>query len=208
MTQLIVIRHGQSVANLEDKFAGHSNFDLTEMGHKQAELAAEYVKNHFNVDAIYASDLLRAYNTAVPAAQAFGLEINATKELREIFAGEWEGMPFSNVISDYPEEFGVWKRDFEAAICPKGETVNHLCQRVRAEVMRIAEKHDGQTVLIATHASPVRAIQSAAAGGSASDISFVANASINLFTYENGKLCIKELNIVEHLGDMRTELPI
>jgi broad specificity phosphatase PhoE len=74
-------------------------------------------------------------------------------------------------------------------------------------VARICEEHDGQTVLIATHASPVRAIQGAASGSSTSDIAFVANASINLFTYDGGKLSVKELNIVEHLGDLRTDLP-
>ena len=207
MTNLIVIRHGQSVANEEDKFAGHSDFDLTDLGRKQAELAAEYVRAHFKVDAAYASDLKRAYNTAVPSARAFGLEVKGDKGLREIYAGKWESMPFSQVISDYADDFVIWRDDFASAYCPGGETVAELSERVYNTVARICEEHDGETVLIATHASPVRAIQSAASGSSTSDIAFVANASINLFTYENGKLSVKELNIVEHLGDLRTDLP-
>ena len=207
MTNLILIRHGQSVANEEDKFAGHSDFDLTDLGRKQAELAGEYVKKHFKVDAVYASDLKRAYNTAVPSARAFGLEVHGDKELREIYAGDWEAMPFAQVISDYPADFALWKNDLEKAYCPNGETVASLCERVCKEVCRIAEEHDGQTVLIATHATPVRAVQSAASGESTSDIAFVANASINLFTYENGKLNIEKLNIVDHLGDLVTVLP-
>ena len=207
MTRLIVIRHGQSVANEEDKFAGHSDFDLTDLGRTQAELAAEYIKAHFKVDAAYASDLKRAYNTALPTARAFGLEVHGDQGLREIFAGEWEAMDFSKVISDYGEDFVLWRDDFAAAYCPGGETVAELSKRVCDTVQRICKDHDGETVLIATHASPVRAIQSAASGESTSDINFVSNASINLFTYDNGKLAIKALNIVDHLGDLRTDLP-
>ena len=207
MTNLIMIRHGQSVANEEDKFAGHSDFDLTDLGRTQAELAGEYVKKHFKVDAVYASDLKRAFNTAVPSARAFGLEVIPDENLREIYAGDWEAMPFAQVISDYPADFLLWKNDLANAYCPGGETVAQLTERVCGEVCRICEKHDGETVLIATHATPVRAVQSAASGQSSSDIAFVANASINLFTYENGKLAIKQLNIVEHLGDLMTTLP-
>ena len=75
MTRIILIRHGQSIANFIGKFAGHSDFDLTELGHRQAELAAGYLLKNEKIDKIYASDLLRAYNTAVPTAKALGLEI-------------------------------------------------------------------------------------------------------------------------------------
>ncbi len=69
MTRLIITRHGQSIANAQYRFAGHSDFDLSEIGHKQAELAAEYISKNFTVDYIYSSDLLRAYNTALPTAK-------------------------------------------------------------------------------------------------------------------------------------------
>ena len=207
MTRLIVIRHGQSVANMEDKFAGHSDFELTELGHKQAELAAKYVKEHFTVDAVYSSDLSRAYHTALPSARAFGLEVCVSPALREIYAGIWEAMPFSQVINEYSKDFALWRDDFESAYCPEGETVKQLCKRVCDEVCRIAKKHDGQTVIIASHASPVRAIQGAANNGDANSVNYVANASINLFTYDNGKISADKLNIVEHLGDLMTALP-
>ncbi len=210
MTELIIIRHGQSVANEEDKFAGHSDFDLTDLGRRQAELAAIYVKNNFKVDAVYASDLKRAYNTAVPSAKAFGLEVIGSEALREIYAGEWEGMPFPDVIKNYAKDFVLWRDDFGKAYCPGGETTAELCERVCREVERIAKEHDGQTVLIATHASPVRAVQCAAQGyGSEgmSKVNFVGNASINLFRYEDGKFIEVETNITEHLGDLQTYLP-
>ena len=204
MTRLIVIRHGQSVANKEDKFAGHSDFDLTDLGRRQAELAAEYVKEHFTIDAAYASDLLRAYNTALPVAKAFGLEVTPTKAFREIYAGRWEGKPFPDVIAEDPEIFVNWRDNFEGAYCPEGETVREVRDRVVTEAKRIAELHDGKTVLIAAHATPVRAIHVEA---DPTVDAYVGNATINVFNYENGKFTVVKTNIDEHLGDLKTYLP-
>ena len=210
MTRLIFIRHGQSVANHEDRFAGHSDFDLTDLGRKQAELAADYVKNNFEVDAIYASDLLRAYNTAVPSAKAFGLDVIPSKGLREIYAGAWESLTFGEIIRDYAKDFVLWRDDFGHSYCPEGETVVELSARVCAEVRRIAEENDDKTVLIATHATPIRAIQCEAAGYSAEEmakVNFVGNASISIFEYENGRFIAKNVGISEHLGELSTYLP-
>ena len=61
MTTLYIVRHGQSVANLEERFAGHSDFPLTDLGRRQAACAAAYLKEHVRLDAVYASDLSRAW---------------------------------------------------------------------------------------------------------------------------------------------------
>ncbi len=210
MTQLIFIRHGQSVANHEDKFAGHSDFDLTELGRRQAELAANYVKENFKVDAVYSSDLLRAYNTALPAARAFGLEVIPCEELREIYAGDWEALTFEEIIRDYADDFALWRDDFGRSFCPGGETVVELSERVCRAVRRIAAENDGKTVLIATHATPVRAIQCEADGYTAEEmakVNFVGNASISIFTCEDGRFTAKKVGICDHLGDLSTYLP-
>ena len=79
MTRLVITRHGQSIANAEYRFAGHSDFDLSEIGKAQAELTSQYICAHEKIDVIYSSDLLRAYNTAVPTAKNLGLEIIPTE---------------------------------------------------------------------------------------------------------------------------------
>jgi broad specificity phosphatase PhoE len=108
MTKLVLIRHGQSMANATNRFAGHSDFDLSDLGRHQAELAAEYIAKHFKIDAIYASDLLRAYNTAVPSSGLLGLSIEPRKGLREIFAGKWESMSFEDIQKTYTADFDTW----------------------------------------------------------------------------------------------------
>jgi len=210
MTKIFLIRHGQSIANFELKFAGHSDFDLTDLGHHQASLAADYLYKREKIDAIYSSDLLRAYNTAVPFSKAYGLDITPAKELREIYAGKWESLSFDDIAKNFPKDFDDWMHDFSNARCTDGESVAELFERVNKYLCAIAEENDGKTILIATHATPVRAFNCFASGYGAdkmSDVSFCGNASLNYFVYENGKATIKETNINEYLGDLSTEVP-
>ena len=209
MTTILVIRHGQSVANLEDKFAGFSDFDLTDLGRKQAECVAAYIKERYKVDAVYASDLLRAYNTALPTARAFGLEVNAREALREIYAGRWEAMTYADINKAERESFSLWSKDYLNAFCPEGESVKDVCTRVWEEMKKIVAAHEGQTIVIASHANPVWAIRELTqkAGEKRTNDSLVANASISIIGYDNGEFFEIRPNITEHLGDLVTVLP-
>ena len=74
MTKLILIRHGESLGNAVRKLLGHTDLDLSPLGYQQAEAAAVALKDE-RIDAIYSSDLLRAYNTAVPHARLRGIDV-------------------------------------------------------------------------------------------------------------------------------------
>lgn len=207
MTRLVITRHGQSIANAEYRFAGHSDFDLSELGHRQAERTADYICANEKIDIIYSSDLKRAYNTAVPTAKRLGMEIIPTEELREIFAGEWEGRTTMELAEVYPEDFGVWKNDYANSRCTGGESTAEVYRRVVKTVSRIAEEHDGQTVMLSTHATLVRALSAYSQGldeTRVGEIPFTHNASVNIFIYDNGRLIPEKLDIIEHLGDIVT----
>ena len=204
MTRLIFIRHGQSVANAEDKFAGQTNVDLTEKGYAQAECAAKYLTAHEKIDKIYSSDLIRAHNTALPTAKLLGLDIIDTKGLREICAGKWEGMRVSEITQKYEQEFYVWSNDFANAQCPGGESVKDVYYRIVDEVKKIARKNDGLNLLLATHATPIRVVKCYSQGfdwDGMTKIHFVKNASINIFEYdpESEKITLIAQDIVDHL---------
>lgn len=193
------------MANAQNRFAGHSNFDLTDIGKEQARLAAKYIYEHFKVDAIYASDLKRAYHTALPAAELFGLPVNKRTGLRELFAGEWETLTFDEILEQYPRDFEVWQNDFSNARCTDGESVFELYDRVCAEMLSIAAENDGRSVLIATHATPIRVFECMSRGLGAEhtgDINFVRNASINIFSVDGGKPSVVQTNITEHLNPL------
>ena len=207
MTRLVITRHGQSLANAQCRFAGHSDFDLSELGHRQAQITAEYICANEKIDVIYSSDLSRAYNTARPTAERLGMEIITTEELREIFAGEWEGITTDELAIRYAEDFGIWKNHYAASRPTGGESTAEVYRRVLKTVSDIASRHDGQTVLISTHATLVRALSAHAQGldeTRVGEIPFTHNASINVFTFEDGKLTPEKLDIIEHLGDLVT----
>lgn len=203
MTRIIMIRHGQSVANFECRFAGHSDFDLTELGRRQAACAAKYLRRiGEKPDAVYSSDLLRAHNTALPVAEEFGLPINDTQGLREIYAGDWEARRVDDIYENDRDAFTVWRMDFSKAVCTGGESVKELYERIVKYVCELAAANDGKTLVLATHATPVRAIDCFSRGWGADrigDVSFVRNSAISIFEYENGSIKPVKVDIVDHL---------
>lgn len=209
MTTLLLIRHGESEANHQRIFAGQINPDLQPDGLLQAELTAKYIAGKYKVDKVYASDLIRAYKTGKALAELLGMEVVPDKKLREINAGEWEGKHFSDLPNLYPEDFYVWLHDMGHAHPTGGESVRELGDRIMAELTKIAEENDGKTVAVATHATPIRAVQSILETGSVdamSKISYVSNASVTELGYD-GEWKLVSVGTDEHLGAMRTALP-
>ncbi len=210
MTTLLLIRHGESRANREKVFAGNFDAALQDTGIAQAKITAKYISENYKVDKIYASDLRRAYDTATPLAEILKLEIIKSKEMREIQAGAWEGVKFTEIAANYPEEYGIWIKHIGHARCTDGESTEELGQRVMAELKRIAEENDGKTVAIATHATPIRVSQCLITHGSLEEmenIPWVSNASVTVYEYDMGKWSIKDVSLDAHLAENKTVLP-
>ena len=161
MTKFLFVRHGESDGNRYRLFTGQGDLPLTELGHRQAEAAADYiVKTYGNtIDAAYASDLSRAWDTGKAAADRLGLTMIPDRGLREINSGAWEGVSFADLPVRFQEDFALWMQDIGRSRCTGGESVAELSERVYAAVVRIAEENPGKTVLIATHATPIRTLQ-------------------------------------------------
>lgn len=209
MTKLILIRHGESEANAEGVFAGQINPDLEQKGLDQASLTAKYVADNYKVDKIYSSDLQRAYKTALCLADITGLEVEKNQNLREIFAGDWEGLTFDQLQEKYPEEYGVWLNHIGKARCTGGESVAELGNRVMDALTKIAQSNAGKTVAVATHATPIRAMQSLVETGGLDEmenIPWVSNASVSVFEYD-GEWKIVSLSVDSHLAELKTVLP-
>ena len=210
MTRLILIRHGQSEANLTRRFAGNYNAPLTELGVRQAKKSAEYVAAHYDVSKVYASDLLRAFATGQAVADLLGVEIIPDERLREIRAGEWEGMEISRIAEEYQDDYKLWMSDIGHAMPTGGEKVSDLALRVLGVIREIAEQNDGKTVVLASHATPIRATECMVKHGTLDpmkDIPWVTNASISELIYENGNFEFKFVSYDEHLTGLQTGLP-
>ncbi len=210
MTTLLLIRHGESLANVEGRFAGHLDAPLSETGRAQAAITAEYIRSHYTVNAVYASDLSRAFETGKAVADRFGLPTNPDSDLREIFAGDWEGAVYDDLPKQFSVSFHTWLTDIGNAVCDGGESVAHLQERVLTALRRIAAEHDGQTVVIATHATPIRSLQCFCEEkplGDMKAVPWVSNASITVLECELGAFRLLEVGRDAHLGQRRTAFP-
>ncbi len=210
-TTLLLIRHGESEANLEKRFAGHWDIPLTERGKLQARLTAEYISKNYSIDKIYSSDLIRAYYTAKAVGELTGLEVINDKSLREIDAGEWEEKTFEELAKEYPETFlKVWKEDIGSAVCDGGESVAHVGERVYNFLLKVAKDNQGKTVVIATHATPIRmalCLMEKKDVGRAREIVWASNASVTEVKYSNEEWQIVDFSHDEHLSSAKTVLP-
>lgn len=210
MTTLILVRHGESTANRQRIFAGHYDAELQDRGLEQAKKTAEYLVENYKIDKVYASDLKRAYVTGKCTADLAGVEIVPDKELREIRAGKWDGMKFDDIMVTFPDDYGVWMNDIGKARATDGESVAELCERVLEKLTEIATENDGKTVVVATHATPIRVTQSTVQTGGLDEmknIPWVSNASVSVLEFDNGKWEFKLISEDSHLSDIRTSLP-
>lgn len=210
MTTLILVRHGESVTNKKCIFSGHFNADLEDKGVMQAKKTAEFLHKNYKVDAVYASDLLRAFKTGKEIADIFNLPLKTDEGLREVFAGKWEGVEFETVKNTYKEDYRVWLEDIGNSRCTDGESVREMTDRFLKTLEKIAKENDGKTVVIATHATPVRAVQTLLCHGSLEEmknVKYVTNASVSVIEYENGSFSPVVFGMDEHMGDIRSGLP-
>lgn len=209
MTTIYLLRHGESEANLGDRFAGHTDANLTEKGFKQARLAGEYL-NQYDIDVIYASPLKRAYNTAKPISDLKKLPIVTDEGLMEINGGGWENLSFLEIKAKFPNEYGLWMNDIGNARCNDGESLKELYDRVVKTITKIATENSGKTICIATHATPIRVFECFSQGKDVSytnDIEWVPNASVTAFSFDGQKFTQIFRAENTYLKDIATKLP-
>lgn len=100
--RILVIRHGESEADILDVHEGRADFNLTEKGHVQAQAMAEYVKEHYKVDKIYASPLKRAFQSATHLSEAINVPIITDEKLMEFNNGLIAGLSWEEADEKYP----------------------------------------------------------------------------------------------------------
>ena len=205
MTKLILIRHGESEYNLVRRYTGQTDVELTEKGRLQAKITAEHILKNYKIDEIWSSDLKRAIDTAKPIADALGLEIKTDKRLREIYAGDWQGMLFSEVEKKFPEEYAFYKANKSISRTPNGEGMRDVLPRVEEAVREIAEGCDGKCVLISTHNGPLMTLEVPMLGKDLQNLTSLSNNSITEADYENGCFKLIKLGYDEHLKGLITK---
>ncbi len=209
-TRLLFVRHGQSEGNKYGIFLGHTDLDLSDLGREQARVVCNYIAEHYQVDAVYASDLSRAYHTVQPLAERLGLPMTLSDQLREVNAGQWENVKFDDIAVIYAADYRVWQTNIGHSRCTGGEVVADMRDRVAAQVQKIALCHRGQTVCIGTHATPIRALFATWQGYGMDrmhEVPWPLNVSVTAVTCTaDGSMRVDDYANATFLGDMLTQM--
>lgn len=154
MMRMILCRHGQTEDNIQGRIQGQKDVALNERGRVQAGLLSRRLAGE-RFDAIYASPLRRAWETAQMVAEPHGMEILPHDCLKEAAYGVWEGMTWDQVRRKYPLAFAEWAVDRDRV--PDGaETPHQLSNRAHQFLGEVRRKHRDHRVLVMTHGGPLR----------------------------------------------------
>ena len=152
MTDLWLVRHGQTNWNLTGRWQGQAADapGLNDTGHKQALAIREQLED-IKFAAVYSSDLLRARQTAELITESFGMTITLEPRLREINLGDWEGMLSEDIEANYPQEMAERLRNPFCTHAPNGESPSEVTDRVLTAISEICDKYSDGAVLIVAH---------------------------------------------------------
>ena len=153
-TYVFLVRHGQSRGNAEGRFGGHTDTPLSTRGRKQAKAAAAVLAKE-NLTAIYASDLARSLETAMPLSRLTTLEVQAAAEFRERSVGVMEGLTFEEAAEQHPEQYAaLLQRDFEHVLLG-GESYRQTLDRAARKLDEAIATHRGGRIAIFTHTGTI-----------------------------------------------------
>lgn len=204
MLHLMLVRHGETEWNVQRRFQGQSDVPLSELGKLQAELIAERLAGQ-TIDAVYVSDLKRAWDTAIPIAEKTGLEVSSEPRLRELKFGILEGLTFEEAEEKYPKMIAAWLEDFNNT--PEGgETIDQFNARIVSLLDDLIGKHDEKVVLLVGHGGSLSEVLRVALGLSREKRWYLEmeNASLSEVSIAEDYISLRRINDTCHLTDLET----
>ncbi|MGA4545075.1 histidine phosphatase family protein [Uniformispora flossi] len=155
--RILLWRHGQTTWNVERRFQGQTDIPLTDTGVAQARRAARLLAA-LRPDAILASDLTRAVDTANELVALTGLQLATDKGLRETYAGQWQGLTNAEIEARFPVQFAAWRRG-EPVRRGDGELETEVADRAVAAVTQAVEAlPDAGTLVVVSHGGAIRCL--------------------------------------------------
>lgn len=208
-TTLLLIRHGETAWNAESRIQGQLDVPLSNAGIWQAGRLAQRLAED-RIDAIFASDLARAWLTAQPIGQSRQIDAVPDVRLRERHFGIFQGHTLDEIAQRWPNELAAWReRDPQWSI-PAGESAAQFIERVLAALDDITHRHAGGIVAVVAHGGVLDVAYRHACGlaWNAPRRHVMANAALNRVTARARPLRLEVLDWgdVAHLATARDEL--
>lgn len=200
MTELIVVRHGETDFNREQRFQGQVDVPLNAVGRAQARRLAQALAAE-RFDLLLSSDLQRARQTAAPLADARATQADAQPAWREQAFGVLDGLSVAEIRSRHPDLWAAWLRHDADYALPGGESVRQFHARVVGALRELVRRHEGRRLLVVTHGGVLdmlwRTVHGHALHGPRQCA--IPNAGINRLRWRSGTLDIVRWGDDEHL---------
>jgi broad specificity phosphatase PhoE len=150
LSGVLLLRHGQSTWNAQQRWQGHGDPSLTELGRDQARAAAAQLASA-GIERVVSSDLARAFETAAIVAAALGLAVLRDARWRERDIGSWTGFTREEIEARWPEEYARFRSHDESARPGGGESDAMLRARAHEALKALRARYPGERVLVVTH---------------------------------------------------------
>jgi len=198
-TEIILIRHGETEWNSQQRMQGHSNSDLSSVGQAQIQALGQWMKN-VPFDHIYSSDSLRAKQTAEAITQFSGHKLKIDLRLREKNLGVFEGLTSEEARERHPEVFRLFKTAGSKYVIDEGESTQQLQDRALEIVDEIRIKHLEERVLLVTHGGFIRVVMKHSLGLSLETPTrfLIRNTGVFRLVWED-KWIVSQMGGVSHL---------
>jgi probable phosphoglycerate mutase len=202
-TRIIAIRHGETAWNVETRLQGHLDIALNTKGVWQAAQVARALASD-PIDAVYSSDLLRAWQTANAIAHATDAPLIANVGLRERGFGTFEGKTYAEIAAQWPDESEVWRKRVPDWAPPGGESLLVMRERVASTVRALAAQHMGGQIVLVAHGGVMDILYRLATGQElqAPRAWHLGNAAINRLLWTPDSLTLVGWADTSHLEEV------
>ena len=203
MTQIILVRHGQTPWNKDKIFRGSKDIPLNDQGREEARLAGEWLKGE-KINSAYTSPLSRSRDTAQAIAQHHRIAVQDLPGLSDLCYGDWEGQPLTEVKVKYAELYHQWETAPQMVRFPGGETLAELRGRALSALVEVVARHPEETVLLAAHRAVNKVLIAALIGLDDSHFWRIGQdtTAVNRFTWTGQNWQIVSVNDICHLRGM------
>ncbi len=202
-TRLFLLRHGETQANIEQRYQGQGESHLSELGLKESEELSKYLSKE-NFAAVYSSTLSRSHETAKIVAKPHKLEVAKIPGIIERHYGAWENMTFEEIRAKYAKVYESWLLDPGRTVIPGAEPLEKLQERGVTAIEGLVKKHGGKTICVVGHGGMNRTVLFHYMNIDLNNFWRIKqdNCCINIVEFDRHPMVVL-LNSTAHLGEKR-----
>jgi len=206
MTEIILVRHGETEWNVSQTYRGRADVALDEVGTKQAELLGSYLSD-WKLEAIYSSPLRRARDTANAIARHQNARVQVASGLIDFDYGSWQGLSEAEVRKLYPDLHQEWRTNPQRVTMPGGESLGDVAERARGVIKEAVSRYQGSVALV-SHRVVNKVLICSLLGLDNSRFWDIRQdvGGITVFDYSDGRFILTRHNDTSYLKGMKKPL--